>query len=93
MHHQPTHIKTQRFSFFQNSTASSDRGNAWHFQAWDIRTQAQVLHKEDMFKLKLDQTRFQAMSPFYASAFDGQLSHLCQWQWENISQHFKVVNI
>jgi hypothetical protein len=33
VHHLPTRIKTLRFSFLQNFTASSDRRDAWYFQA------------------------------------------------------------
>jgi hypothetical protein len=32
-----------------------DKGNAWYFQAWNIRAYAQILHAEDMFKLRLTQ--------------------------------------
>jgi hypothetical protein len=62
--HFPTRIKTLRFSFLQNFIASSDTGIAWYFQAWRIRAYAQVLHAEDVLRLKLYSTRFQAMPPF-----------------------------
>lgn len=70
MHHFPTSVKTQRFFLLQNFVASSDRGNAWYFQAWDIRTYARVLHAEDVLILKFDRTRSQAMPPFYANALE-----------------------
>jgi hypothetical protein len=70
VHHFPTHIKILRLSFLQNFIASSDRGNAWYFQAWNIKAYAQVPHAEDVLKIKLDPTRFQAMPPFYASALE-----------------------
>jgi hypothetical protein len=55
----------------QNFIASSDRG-----KAWNIRAYAQVLHTEDVLKLKLNPTRFQAMPPYYANALEA---------WHNIN--------
>jgi hypothetical protein len=75
VHHLPTRIKTLRFSLLYNFIASSDRGNAWYFQAWHIRAYAQVSRAEDVLKLKLDPTRFQAMP-----------SSLCQRPW-SLAQH------
>jgi hypothetical protein len=50
-------------SFFQNK-----RGNAWHFQAWNIGRYGQVQHAADVLKLRLDPLRIQTMPPFYATA-------------------------
>jgi hypothetical protein len=70
VHHLSTRIKTLWIFFLQNFAASSDKGNAWYFQDWNIRAYAQVTHAEDVFKLKLDLTSFQGISLFYANALE-----------------------
>jgi hypothetical protein len=71
VHHHPARIKTLRSSFLQDFIASSERG-----KPWNIRACAQVLHAEDMLKVKLNQTRFQAMPPHYSNALEA---------WHNIN--------
>jgi hypothetical protein len=79
VHRLPSRIKTLRFPFLQNFIASSDAGNAWYFQAWNISTHAEVLHVEDVLKLKLDPSCFQARPPFCANALEA---------WHNLNPVF-----
>jgi hypothetical protein len=70
----PIFVKTLRFSLLQNFIASSDRGNAWYFQAWNTRAYEKVRHAKNVLKLKFDPTCFQEMPPFYADALEGRHS-------------------
>jgi hypothetical protein len=42
----------------------------WYFQAWSIRTYAQILYAVDVLKLRFGRRRFHAMPSVYASALD-----------------------
>jgi hypothetical protein len=68
-HHLPIRIQTLRFTFLQKFIANNNRGNAWHFQAYNIQTYAPALQAEDILKLRLNPTKYSVMPPFYASAF------------------------
>jgi exonuclease III len=70
VHHLPTRIQTMRFSFLQKFVTQNKKQNAWYFQAHNIRLYAQALHAEAVLKLKLNPTRFLALTPFYASALE-----------------------
>jgi exonuclease III len=69
VHHLPSRIQTQRFTFLQKFIANNNRGNAWHFQAYNIRTYSPALQAEDILKLRLNPAKYSVMPPFYASAF------------------------
>jgi exonuclease III len=70
VHHLPTRVQTLRFKFLQKFLANTDRGNAWHLQAHNIRLYAPDLQAEDVLKLHLNPTRFSVMPLFYASTLE-----------------------
>jgi hypothetical protein len=69
VHHLPSRIQTLRFTFIQKLIANNNKGNAWLFQAYNIRAYAPALQAENIIKLRLNPTKYSVMTPFCASAF------------------------